>query len=172
MATLRRSRIFTATIVTAALFACGGPWGPFPGGRLAGPEAPFPDSGFAFARDVQRLAVEVGGAEPRSVHTWAIVLGAQLFLPADFFNPGKRWPHLAMANPNARLRIDGWVHRGRLTRVQDEATIEALRVETARKYGIGEESWAARIDVWWFRFDPPQPHGDANRSAKRRQPSR
>ena len=139
----------------ALLLACGGPWGPFPGGALSGEEHPYPAHGFEFAADAETVAVEVGGESPRSVQTWVLVLDGQLFVPADFFNPGKRWPHQAIADPRARLRIEDRIHAGRLTRIQDPTTIDALRRATSVKYDVDEDSWAARIEVWWFRFDPP-----------------
>lgn len=140
----------------AVLLACGGPWGPFPGGRLEGPELPYPTRGFESAAEVETVAVEVGGEAPRSVQTWVLVLDGQLFVPADFFNPGKRWPRLAMEDPRARIRIEDRIYPGRLVRIEDPTTIDALRRATSIKYEVAEDSWAARIEVWWFRFDPPQ----------------
>ena len=32
--------------------------------------------------------------------------------------------------------------------------IRALREATARKYGVEEDSRAARVEVWWFRLEP------------------
>ncbi len=138
------------------LSACGGPWGPFPGGALDGEEHPRPAYGFEAAEEVETVAVEVGGESPRSVQTWVLVLDGELYVPADFFNPGKRWPHQAIAEPRARMRIEDRIYRGRLTRIEDPTTIEALRRATALKYDVAEDSWAARIEVWWFRFDPPE----------------
>lgn len=150
--TLQRT---AATLLACALWAgCGGPCGPFPGGRLAGMEFPFPSQGFAAYREIETVAVEVGGEAPYSVQTWAIVLGDEFYVPADFFNPGKRWPFMALENPAARIRIGEEIFEGSLHRVTDEERIQALRIETARKYEIEEGTWAARVEVWWFRFDP------------------
>ncbi len=131
--------------------------GPFPGGRLDGEEHPYPSGGWHFAAAEERVAVEVGGEQPRSVHTWAVVLDGALHVPADFFNPGKRWPHLAMDDPRARIRVAGRVYRCRLARIEEPERVEALRVAIAAKYGVEADSWAARVEVWWFRVDPPQP---------------
>lgn len=146
-------RVATVLFATTLWAGCGGPCGPFPGGRLAGLEFPYPSLGFGAYREVETVAVEVGGDDPYSVQTWAIVLGDEFYVPADFFNPGKRWPYLALENPEARLRIGEEIFEGSLHRVTDEERVQALRVETARKYEIEEDTWAARVEVWWFRFD-------------------
>ncbi|MBW2241470.1 MAG: hypothetical protein JRH01_05745 [Deltaproteobacteria bacterium] len=141
--------------------ACGGPVGPFPGGQLSGREHPYPRDGFGFAAAEERVAVEVGGNSPHSVHTWAIVLEDTLFIPADFFNPGKRWPQLAMDDPRARIRVVEEVYPCRLLRIEDGELIDRLRAATAEKYEIEPDSWAARIEVWWFRIErrrTPGPH--------------
>ena len=151
-------RAWAAALLGASLcLSCGGPCGPFPGSRLSGIGSPYPALGFGGYWEATHIAVEVGGESPHSVQTWVIVLGDELFVPADFFNPGKRWPHLALEDPRARLRIGQEIFEGRLVRVEDEARVQELRLETARKYGIEQGSWAARVEVWWFRFDPAQP---------------
>ncbi|MCP5055559.1 MAG: hypothetical protein GY937_02420 [bacterium] len=138
----------------ALALACGGPVGPLPGDERA-----YPIAGFGFAAAEERIAVEVGGNSPHSVHTWAVVLEDTLFVPADFFNPGKRWPQLALADPRARIRITGEIFVCRLVRIDDTDLIDRLRVAAAEKYDIEADSWAASIEVWWFRVEPPRTAG-------------
>ena len=140
----------------ALALACGGPVGPLPGGQLSGDEHPYPTAGFGFAAAEERVAVEVGGNSPHSVHTWAVVLEDTLFVPADFFNPGKRWPQLALDDPLARIRVAGEVYVCRLVRIDDVDLTKRLRIATAEKYEIEPDSWAASIEVWWFRVEPRQ----------------
>lgn len=151
-----RHRAHFALPIAIALLVtgCGGPCGPFPGGRLAGLDSPYPSKGFAAYREIETVAVEVRGTNPHSVQTWVIVLGDRLYLPADFINPGKRWPFMALEDPDARLRIGEEIFEGTLRQVTAPERVEALRRETARKYEIEEDSWMAGVEVWWFRFDP------------------
>jgi hypothetical protein len=140
--------------VVLLLLACDGPLGPIPGGALAGSEAPCPKDGFGFARAVQEIQLEVRPDAPRSVTTWAIVEGDTLHVPADFFNPGKRWPLQADADPRVRVRIQGQVYACAAHRVRDEAAVARLRAAAAAKYDVDPESWASRQEVWWYRIGP------------------
>ncbi len=141
-------------VVVGMQLACGGPVGPIPGGRLAGEEVPYPEDGFAGFRDLPHVDLELRPGSPRSVRTWVVVLDDKLFVPADFFNPGKRWPEQALADPRVRVRLGDVVVQGRLVRVEGPDLHARLRLETARKYDVAPDSWAARIEVWWFRLEP------------------
>lgn len=169
----RTARI--APILLAALLACGGPLGPIPGGRLAGEEVPYPAEGFAAFGDLPHVDLELRPESPRSVRTWVLVLDGALFVPADFFNPGKRWPEQALADPRVRVRLGDAIVRGQLVRVEDPALTARLRLATSRKYEVAPDSWAARIEVWWFRLEPrasASPDQASSPATKRRQPSR
>lgn len=135
----------------------GGPLGPIPGGRLAGPEAACPDpraGGFDFARGVREVQVEVRPEAPRSVTTWALVEDGVLHVPADWLTPWKTWPHLVVEDPRVRVRVRGTVYDCCATRVEDPAAIERLRRATSAKYDVDPESRAAQVQVWWFRIAP------------------
>jgi len=54
------------------------------------------------------------------------------------------------------VRIGSDVYEGHLTGIEDATTIETLRLATSLKYEVEPDSWTARIQVWWFRFDPRQ----------------
>ena len=149
-----RRRAHACTFVLLLALGCSGPCGPIPGGRLSGIEQPYPTRGFPTLEEVERIAIEIGTEDPYSVHTWVVVHEGELFVPADFFQPVKRWPHLAETTPTARVRIGRKLYPGRLLRVRDPGTIETLRAAAARKYGIEPGSWASRVEVWWFRFAP------------------
>lgn len=147
----------TALAAWAAPRLAGGPLGPLPGGRLAGPEAACPapaEGGFAAARGVRQVQLEVRPARPRSVTTWALVQGGALYVPADWLTPWKTWPQLALEDPRVRVRVAGRVHRCCASRVEDPARIRALRRATAAKYDVDPEGRAARVEVWWFRIAP------------------
>lgn len=132
----------------------GGPLGVVPGGRLSGPLAPDQSPDWSFTEHVETIAVEVDPSDPMSVTTWVFTLDGELYVAADFFNPLKRWPYRALADPRVRLRIAGQIYERRAVRVTDPALIERLRRAIAAKYDIAQDGIASRIDVWFFRMDP------------------
>ncbi|MEE8581614.1 MAG: hypothetical protein V3T33_08500, partial [Myxococcota bacterium] len=83
----------------------------------------------------------------------SVVLGEQLFLPADFLTPWKRWPYQVLADNRVRIRVAGRIFDCRATRVENEALIGRLREATAAKYGLTTDGLAARVEVWWFRVE-------------------
>jgi len=143
---------FIALRVAAHL--SGGPLGIVPGGRLAGELASEQNPDWRFTDTVQTIAVEVDPDDPMSVTTWVFTDHGALYVAADFFNPFKRWPHRALANPDVRLRIAGKIYQRRAVRVTDPALIEQLRRAIGVKYDIAPDGIASRVEVWFFRMDP------------------
>ena len=89
-----------------------GPWGMLPGGRFDGPGVPCAAADWEAFSAVPEVEVEVWPASPRSVKTWSVVHGGQLYLPADFLTPWKRWPYQVMEDDRLRLRFDGRIFGG------------------------------------------------------------
>jgi hypothetical protein len=143
----------TVALRAVARFS-GGPLGVVPGGRLAGPLAADQNPDWSFTEQLQTIAVEVDPEHPLSVTTWVFTLGGALYVAADFFNPLKRWPHRALADPRVRLRIDGRIYERRAVRVEDPVLIGRLRRAIADKYDIADDGIASKVDVWFFRMDP------------------
>jgi hypothetical protein len=88
------------------------------------------------------------------VTTWSVVWNGELFLPADFLTPWKRWPHQVLEDDRIRLRVGAEIFTCRAERVDDEALIERLRRAAAAKYDLESDGRAARAEVWWFRARP------------------
>ena len=132
----------------------GGPLGIVPGGRLDGPLAGNQSPDWSFTDSVRTIQVEVAPEDPLSVTTWVFTLDGDLYVAADFFNPFKRWPHRALADPRVRLRIDGRIYERFAVRVTDPATIARLRRAIAVKYDIADGGIASQVEVWFFRMDP------------------
>ena len=152
----------TVALHVVARFS-GGPLGIVPGGHLDGPLAADQSPDWSFTEQVRTIQVEVDPAHPLSVTTWVFTLDGALYVAADFFNPFKRWPRLALADPRVRLRIDGRIYERSAVRVTDPATIERLRRAIAVKYDIADGGIASKVEVWFFRMDPrptaPAPPG-------------
>lgn len=158
---LGRSLLALAVLAAVAYVALrlvahfgGGPLAIVPGGRLAGPLATEQNPDWSFTERVQTIAVEVSPDDPMSVTTWVFTHRGQLYVAADFFNPWKRWPHRALADPRVRLRIDGQIYERTAVRVTDPALIDELKRAIAAKYDIAPDGLASRVEVWFFRMDP------------------
>lgn len=135
----------------------GGPIGMIPGGRLRGEYAAQQDPDWGFTEDVETIAVEVNPSNPLSVTTWVFAHEGELYVAADFFNPFKRWPRLALEDPRVRLRIEGQLYDRTAVRVTDPVLIEELRRAIGEKYDVDPDGLAARVDVWFFRMEPRRP---------------
>jgi len=131
-----------------------GPWGMVPGGRFDGPSVPCGTARWERFATEREVEVEVRTARPRSVTTWSVVYEAELFVPADFLTPWKRWPHQVLDDGRIRLRVGGQIFECRADRVKDEALIERLRLAAATKYELQPDGSAASTEVWWFRIHP------------------
>ena len=134
-----------------------GPWGMLPGGRLEGPSLPCQAARWEEYTASAEVEVEVRPCSPRSLTTWSVVREGQLFVPADFLTPWKRWPYQVQDDDRIRLRVGGQIFECRAERVHDEALIEELGLEAAKKYDLRPDGRAARIEVWWFRVQPRSP---------------
>jgi hypothetical protein len=143
-----------AGLVRLAAQLGGGPIGFVPGGRLAGPLAADQDPDWGFTEEVETIQVEVRPDDPLSVTTWVFTHGGALYVAADFFNPWKRWPRLALTDPRVRLRIAGEIYERRAVRVDDPTLVAELRRAIGAKYDVDPNGLAAQVDVWFFRMDP------------------
>jgi hypothetical protein len=150
---IHAGRVLLALSLCAWVCACDGPIGPLPGGRLRGEESPCPDDFRAFASE-REVELEISPDAPRSVRIWNVVQDGRLFVPGDFLTPIKRWPHQVMLDSRVRVRIAGKLFRCTARRLGDAALIDSLRRETARKYALEPDGWAARSEVWWFELVP------------------
>lgn len=131
-----------------------GPLGMLPGGQLQGGSQPCRESGWDAFAGVEEIELEVRPGRPRSLRTWAVVHHGELFVPADFLTPWKRWPHQVIADPRIRLRIGDAIFACVARRVLDPEEIQALRRAIAAKYQLREDGRAARVEVWWFQVHP------------------
>ncbi len=131
-----------------------GPWGMIPGGPFSEESEPCTTAEWGTYARVREVAVEVWPPTPRSVTTWTVVYEGELFLPADFLTPWKRWPHQVMEDDRVRVRVEGSVFACRAERVEDKEAIRELRLIAARKYDLDPQGMAAQTEVWWFRVRP------------------
>jgi hypothetical protein len=135
-----------------------GPLGPFPGGPLrAGELAPWPDD-WSAVTDVQEVEVQLL-RPPRSRITWILVHEGVAYIPCGFLRTPlfKRWPHEALEDGRAVVRIQGRRYEGRLVRSDDADLRAKLDALAAAKYNLPASGPSDPADVWYFRFEPPAP---------------
>ena len=157
---LRRAGIlFAAGIGLAIAFVVGvrfsdGPLGPFPGGALvAGPMSAEAEIDWSFAAPIGEIEFQL--LEPaRSRTVWLVVHEGELYIPCAFpgFRFWKQWPHEALEDGRALVRIDGTLYPRRAMRVDDPMLIETLTSLALEKYEALEG--ASDREIWYFRMDP------------------
>ena len=127
-----------------------GPLGPFAGGTLeAGPLESYPDD-WSFANDLSLVEFQLL-EPPRSRTVGITFLDGRPYIPCFF--PGlrwwKQWPHEALRDPRAMLRVGGKRYEVQAVRVEDPAEYAAVYPLMAEAYGA-----PAREQTWIFRLDP------------------
>jgi hypothetical protein len=137
------------------------PGGPLRTGELVtGPE---PD--WSFARDIQEMEFQL--LEPaRSRITWLLVHEGKLYLASGYMNSWwgrlwKQWPHDAMKDGRAVIRIAGKRYEREAVRVTDPELFWPLIKESLRKYRLREDEPLPEplpslesTGVWLFEMAP------------------
>ena len=116
---------------------------------------------FSFAKEIDTIEFQLLDP-PRSRTTWVILYNESLFVPAGFMKLPiwKQWPHEAVEDGRAIVRIQGVRYPFRLERVTDRKTWQKVGQLAAKKYDLGDldiegEASAERWDEFWvFRLTP------------------
>ena len=134
-----------------------GPMGFFSGGPLVRGEkitTAVPD--WSFAPDVQNIEFQLL-EPPRSRTVWIVVEDGKAYIPCGIpnFRLWKQWPHEALEDGRALLRIDGKLYPRQLVKVKDMSLIASLGEKVGHKYGLSPGDGEPDPDaVWFFRLDP------------------
>ena len=122
-----------------------------PGGWLLGNEVSEPVVDWSFANEVPLCQIQVQSFLPHSVNLNCMSSGGQLFLSCASCD-GKIWSTAALANPNARIRLNESVYPVTLARAEEPAVLdEAWR---ARAEKLGRPLDTPRPEHWWsFRVE-------------------
>ena len=155
-------RIFAGLVglVAAALLAVfvygrfsDGPVGFFSGGPFqSGEIVAGPVADWSFAKDIPTIEFQLV-EPPRSRTTWIVVDGDKAFIPCGVpnFRLWKHWPHEAIQDGRAVLRIDGKRYPVQLTKIEDRGLAETLSGIVDGKYHVrapGEDA----DSVWFFEI--------------------
>ena len=157
--------VISALLIAAFLAAArrgDGPIAIVAGGPLTSGEL-LPSSGvdFSFVEDMETIEIQLL-EPPRSRTTWVIFDEGFLYVPAGFMTlpVWKQWPHEALRDGRAIVRIDGIRYPFLLERVKDRKTWQKIGLSSATKYTPretgsnpepGPEKWN---ELWIFRLTP------------------
>ena len=148
--------VLVAVVASVAIGArlSDGPIGPFPGGPLvAGAMIDGPVRDWAFVDLVEEIDLQL--LDPaRSRTTWIITHEGRAYIPCGLPNVRlwKQWPHQAVADGRAMIRVGGNRYRVDLARVEDPELASALSEVLTAKYPVGE---VYSGEIWFFQLDPP-----------------
>ncbi|MBJ22697.1 MAG: hypothetical protein GY910_27590 [bacterium] len=153
--------VLIALLMVVAVYARmhDGPVRAFAGGTLD--SGPWNDShgiDWSFAADLPTLELQLL-EPPRSRTVWMIHHDGKLFIPCGIpnFTLWKKWPHEAVANGEAVIRIEGRRYAVKLVKTDDRDEISAVRAGLAEKYDAAAPGAEEAGDLLWiFRVEPRQ----------------
>ncbi len=156
------SLVGVVVILTVALFVAGrfsdGPLGFFSGGPFSSGEPAAAPADWAFAADVDTVELQL--LDPaRSRTVWIVVEDGVAYIPCGIpnFRLWKQWPHEAVADGRAEVRIDGKRYPVKLSKTEGRELFERLLAKVGGKYSSAPEADPAETTedmVWFFRLDP------------------
>jgi hypothetical protein len=146
-------------LLLAGAVSCGGPLGPFSGGRLSGDEGPAVVADWSFVDGIETAQLETQPSDPHSVNVWCAGLGDRLYVPSSMILgpkvPTERsWVSHVQAAPAVRIRLDDTVYPRTAVRVEDPAEFEAARAALEAKYEIAPEDRDPERQIWIYRLEP------------------
>ena len=143
--------------VLLALAGCG-PLGPLSGGKLGGSPHTRPVADWAFVAEQETCQLETNPADPYSVNTWCVGIGARLYVPTSMIRgpklPSERdWVKNVANDPAVRIRIGDAVYERVAVRVTDVAEYDAARAALEQKYELDPAERDPEREIWIFRLD-------------------
>jgi len=126
-----------AFLALGLMIGCG-PIGPFPGGRLSGPEGSWPEDGNP-ALDLKQIQLETMIDDPSSVNVWVAVVDKDAFIATSLLMgtevPDERgWVRDVTVDPRVRVRVGGVVYPARLVELEDPDQIARVFEAFRTKY--------------------------------------
>ena len=146
----------------AAIYVAGrasdGPLGFFSGGPFASGEVVVDRiDDWSFLTEVETVELQL--LEPaRSRTVWVVVEDGRAYIPCGlpYFRLWKQWPHQAVVDGAALVRVGSRIHPVELALVEATAEFAAVQGRLAAKYGSSAEDMTAD-DLWLFRLDERRP---------------
>jgi hypothetical protein len=148
--------VAAAVVLVVVARLSDGPIGPIAGGPLRrGQLIPSPVDDWSFVSRMGEVELQLVNP-PRSRTTWIVVHDHQAYIPCGFLDVPlwKQWPHEAMRDGRAIVRIAGKRYPVQLARVDDPELQITLGKLVADKYELRGEQALDPHSVWFFRLDP------------------
>jgi hypothetical protein len=107
---------------------------------------------WSFVEDVDTIELQLV-KPPRSRTVWVVLHDGSAYIPCRLpgFRLWKQWPHEALEDGRAVLRIDGRRYHGRLVKVENPSLNTALAGIVVAKYGVSADFDADSL--WLFRLE-------------------
>lgn len=143
-----------AILLIGARFA-DGPVGIVAGGSLeSGELVTESEIDWSFAEDIATIEFQLENP-PRSRTVWIAVHEGQLYVPCGYLDMPiwKQWPHEALEDGRAVLRVDGKRYERHAVKVEDPALHAAVAAIVGEKY-TGGTGTTDMDQLWIFRMDP------------------
>jgi hypothetical protein len=147
----------------AARFA-DGPVAIFPGGPLESGEWVADPEDLSFAEGKDTLELQLVDP-PRSRTVWFVLHEGRLYVPCGFLDVPlwKQWPHEAMEDGRAVIRVGGRRFPVTLVRVTDPERLAPVERKLTGKYGVEADGTGEDAPLWIFRLDPrPAPQATSS----------
>jgi len=131
-----------------------GPLGPLPGGPLeAGESVDTAHFDWSSVEQVEEIEFQLLDP-PRSRVTWIIYHDGAAYIPCGMpnFTLWKQWPHEALGDGRAVVRIEGKLHNVELVKIDDPEIHAAVAELLTLKYDAPEAMGPDTL--WLFRLDP------------------
>ena len=143
------------TIFLAGRFT-DGPLGFFSGGPFRSGELVAPVTDWEFATETDTIEMQLL-EPPRSRTVWIVVEEGRAYVPCGVpnFRLWKQWPHEALADGRAEIRIEGTRYPVELVKTEGRELFDRLLEKVGTKYGgVPSDGEVAEDTVWFFRLDP------------------
>ena len=150
--------VLLSMLLLGALVACGGPVGPFAGGRLSGEIGDAAAGDWSFADDVENAQLETRPTDPYSVNTWFVGIGPALYVPTSMIlgpkDPSDRgWVVHVADDPAVRIRLGERVFERTAVRVEG-AEYDRARSALEARYALDPAERDPERIIWIYRLDP------------------
>lgn len=129
-----------------------GPLGPIPGGRMSGPVADR-IAELDWSGVEREIEIEVRPEQPWSLTVWRAVIDGDLYIPSGN-GASRRWTQVAVEDPRVRVRSQGRIQEGCLTRVTAADARRPALEQLIETYGLPGGDQQDDGSVWLFRVDP------------------
>jgi len=130
-----------------------GPVGFFSGGPFESGELVVGEVDWRFATDVSTIELQLL-EPPRSRTVWIVVEDGHAYIPCGLpnFTLWKQWPHEAVEDGQAMIRIDGKRYPVQLGKIEDKTLISSLLQRVGRKYDLSPGENPDPDAVWFFHI--------------------